>query len=1128
LCRQLDISAHSTRVLAPSLTTAPTLLSLPHPLPVPRIPDTASKISGEKLIKKNPLLDGSLLEGMSSGYKVRSLSSLSITDLCALHVAFDKADDDGSGELDTNEFVEAFLPLLAADAGDVSLLFMRIDANCDGTVSWEEFLTYILSQDEGALQIETESSRQVFDYPSVSDASSQVNGHKDTAAGVLVLADADRYMSFSRKGDLLVWKPDGLEGLKVQHPREFPTDLPFITGMVHAKRLSHSDRLALCSADKQLIFVDLMRDSCKLSGTVKLDISPLCMCTVVLRDDAGSELERMLAFGDDAGQIHLYKLDTIGVAAERNLMAANSRKATEGLVRSWLTHDKHAWLSKVEYVEDLRTMISCASDGQIVLSDVEKGIVKVDGLKHRGEVHDFVWLPRVQLLASCGVERHINLWQLPIKTPVYQLDAHQASVQQLIYGAGQMFSIDTSKTIVVWDLREMAPIQRLEALKMHQEYPVGCIAYDERRSALLTLSRKMLLWHMNQRKVPNGHISPVTACVYNPTFELIVSADDSSVVRVWDLNTGKAVFRFTNAHTNKKMEAVKISTMCFDQTNRRLISGAHDGSVKVWNFSTGQCLRELTGFGGGEVTALCQLHVTPYDYYVGCGWNRKVTFWVDGQEQGGGARPHAGPDSTTNATQHFEGHKDDILCMAHHPETGVLVTGSYDGDIILWATDTGHARSRLVLPGILAMKGDQRPIEAIGLIECGKRCLVIEGRQQVTELVVLVVTVGGDGVVRFWSSDSTAELLFEFPLTGQDVGLVDLAVCHKTSVMIIADALGFIYILDIQRTLKSGVKSLQPTSQPLHAPVQHKNFRAHQTAVSALGYIKDRRVIFTGAQDCTICLWTLEGERLGTFGEPKEWKMDAESHHYHQLGDVPALGSKYLDEQGGGGDDKAAKKSGAKNKAKNQKRVAPHKTPSAAPDAKQSPITLPVDSIKSDVKAEAPSSSFFMTQDPSAEEAPAAPAAASAGAAEKKAPAADPSVQSVDDFVAAAEAAESSDDYDDDSDIEEDGGDDDRMLEMTDEEKRAVMLKVDIDDIVSRGVAMKERGEKFFESGRREVSAYQKMIVRDLDGYTLPDNISKRMAKVGGGKKGAEKKAAIRGLMDEDALDMDAESQANE
>ena len=121
------------------------------------------------------------------------------------------------------------------------------------------------------------------------------------------------------------------------------------------------------------------------------------------------------------------------------------------------------------------------------------------------------------------------------------------------------------------------------------------------------------------------------------------------------------------------------------------------------------------------------------------------------------------------ASQHFEGHKDDILCMASHDDSNLLVTGSYDGvyllfwklmllctlvnasqefflfltillgvrvgDIILWATDAGHMRSRLVLPGILAIKGDQRPIEGVGLIECGFRIVIPPGGRQVSALL---------------------------------------------------------------------------------------------------------------------------------------------------------------------------------------------------------------------------------------------------------------------------------------------------------------------------------------------------------------------------------------------------------
>jgi hypothetical protein len=47
-------------------------------------------------------------------------------------------------------------------------------------------------QDEGALEIETEGSRQLFDYPAIPDIALQINGHREAAAGLLVLGDADR------------------------------------------------------------------------------------------------------------------------------------------------------------------------------------------------------------------------------------------------------------------------------------------------------------------------------------------------------------------------------------------------------------------------------------------------------------------------------------------------------------------------------------------------------------------------------------------------------------------------------------------------------------------------------------------------------------------------------------------------------------------------------------------------------------------------------------------------------------------------------------------------------------------------------------------------------------------------
>jgi len=47
-------------------------------------------------------------------------------------------------------------------------------------------------------------------------------------------------------------------------------------------------------------------------------------------------------------------------------------------------------------------------------------------------------------------------------------------------------------------------------------------------------------------------------------------------------------------------------------------------------------------------------------------------------------------------------------------------------------------------------------------------------------------------------------------------------------------------------------------------------------------------------------------------------------------------------------------------------------------------------------------------------------------------------------------------------------------------------IQLDIQSIIARGLAMKERGEKFFDSGSREMGTYGKMIVRGLGEVQIP------------------------------------------
>ena len=68
----------------------------------------------------------------------------------------------------------------------------------------------------------------------------------------------------------------------------------------------------------------------------------------------------------------------------------------------------------------------------------------------------------------------------------------------------------------------------------------------------------------------------------------MISCDDGSFIAVWDIENGKLMSKFGKAH-----KSCKITSACFDGSQRRIVTAAEDGSIRVWNFSNGECLTKF-------------------------------------------------------------------------------------------------------------------------------------------------------------------------------------------------------------------------------------------------------------------------------------------------------------------------------------------------------------------------------------------------------------------------------------------------------------------------------------------------------------------------------------------------------
>lgn len=191
------------------------------------------------------------------------------------------------------------------------------------------------------------------------------------------------------------------------------------------------------------------------------------------------------------------------------------------------------------------------------------------------------------------------------------LKGHNTSVQDLAINEerSHLISLGTDKVVKVWDTKTYLLIQTIiDRTQYRPSDELNSLLFDEVSKSILVGSRKINFWPFKtQEEIKTSHEYSVAFALYNTQFEQVISGDDGGIVSVWDIETGRIVQKFAHGEGNK------ITAGSFDSTKRRLITAASDGSVKIWNFSNGSCLKDMLNKDGKqkvdqEITALVCIH----------------------------------------------------------------------------------------------------------------------------------------------------------------------------------------------------------------------------------------------------------------------------------------------------------------------------------------------------------------------------------------------------------------------------------------------------------------------------------------------------------------------------------------
>lgn len=270
---------------------------------------------------------------------------------------------------------------------------------------------------------------------------------------------------------------------------------------------------------------------------------------------------------------------------------------------------------QVEYSESLNAILSAAECREIPIGHTpgaglvitELGIQKNQIILRMNKgVSCFAYDNTRMIVATGGPDCILRLWNHIVpKKPIAILPGHHNGIIFIFIqdGGKKVYSVDVSKTVKVWEAVEQNLLQTFILLinALPDRSDITAFYNDSNRELLVSNMRIAGVKCCPLLKLDKTdgftHSRPVSVVLYNELFKTVVTCGLDSYIIVWDPWTGKRLTLIKQAHTqieHGEIVRVQITAACFDPRQQLLLTGARNGTLKIWNFNNGVCVRNLS------------------------------------------------------------------------------------------------------------------------------------------------------------------------------------------------------------------------------------------------------------------------------------------------------------------------------------------------------------------------------------------------------------------------------------------------------------------------------------------------------------------------------------------------------
>uniref|UniRef100_A0A8C5KX33 WD repeat domain 64 n=1 Tax=Jaculus jaculus TaxID=51337 RepID=A0A8C5KX33_JACJA len=467
---------------------------------------------------------------------------------------------------------------------DVKCFYRKLCNNPDASVDWCEIFGYFSSEDD-YLSSQMDEENMVFLVSRKQRIVISGSRRRDVIKCIVKVPQLDLLITASQKGLITVFNSQ---------------DTSWITGCDYLAQLKR----IVATTERTIIVWDYKAqgNSQEHYFVIKpMDHCLLCVCVVPLseqlcRDD--------ILLGDDGGFVNRFTVssDDFGLKQAKNKKKLQMQVLDSKNFKSVKRKLHNDWVMKIRYIPALNCFGSCSLDSihSLVLESLkrlEDNMPVREFAIPRG-ANTFCYCVKANVIVTGGDDKVLRLWHPNISTkPVGKLVGHMFSITEIVANEKEqhIISLSSAKVFRVWDIQTLSLLQIFhDSQGGPGDMQIYSMVYDVNHGMLITGSTVVDMYPLTRmiqdtKQVPHTHEREINVMLYNKHFHQVLTICSESIIKVWELETGLQIYQILDPHGFN----IELTSAAINESGFLFATGAYNGTIKVWDFGSGQEMKAL-------------------------------------------------------------------------------------------------------------------------------------------------------------------------------------------------------------------------------------------------------------------------------------------------------------------------------------------------------------------------------------------------------------------------------------------------------------------------------------------------------------------------------------------------------